>query len=139
MFKEEKRRHFRKHFERQVKLAFFTEFYDQCQVQNISFGGLFVQGQFPYKAGDQCYVIITHSGKSTRMTFRALAEIVRHEEEGIALRFLSMSFESLVLLELILLYEQEEMSSGKERKLPTDLPFELCEEEPSLPENIKHC
>jgi len=138
MSEQEKRRYVRIHFKRQVQLDFFTEVYDKCQVKNISLGGLFVNGKFPHKVDDQCYVNITLTSKTTYLSFKALAEIVRQDDEGIegiALKFISMSFESLVLLELILLYEPREKSSDTETeiKLPTDLPFEICEEESSIP------
>ena len=133
MFEQEKRRHFRIHFKRQVQLDFFTEVYDKFQVKNISLGGMFVNGKFPFKVDDQCNVSITQTSKTTYFTFKALAEIVRQDDEGIALKFISMSFESLVLLELILLYEPREKSSDTEIKLPTDLPFEISDDVSSFP------
>jgi hypothetical protein len=39
-----------------------------------------------------------------------------------------MSFESLLSLEIILLYQARETASDTEMKLPKDLPFEICEE-----------
>ena len=134
MFDQEKRRYFRMHFKRQVQLNFFTEVYDQCQVNNISLGGMFVNGKFPHKVNDQCYVNITQTSKTTYFTFKALAKIVRQDNEGIALMFVSMSYESLVLLELTLLYEPREKSSDTEIELPKDLPFEISEEEFPVPD-----
>jgi hypothetical protein len=129
MIGHEKRRHFRIHFNRQVQLNFSTEVYDECQVNNISLGGMFVNGIFPHKVDDQCEVSITQTSKTTNFTFKALATIVRQVDDGIALKFMSMSFESLMLLELILQYEPREDSSDTEIKLPTDLPFDISEEE----------
>ena len=134
MSEQERRRYFRIHFKRQVQLDFSTEVYDKCQANNISLGGLFVNGKFPHKVDDQCYVNITQTSKTTYMTFKAIAKIIRQDDEGIALKFISMSFESLVLLELILLYEPRGKSSDTEIKLPTDLPFEISEEESSIPD-----
>lgn len=126
---QEKRRYFRIHFERQVQLDFSAELYDDCLVNNISLGGMFVTGKFPHQVEDQCYVNITQTSKTSYFTFRSLAEIVRQDDHGIALEFVSMSFESMVLLELIMLYEPREISSETEKKLPADLPFEIREEE----------
>ena len=134
MFDQEKRRYFRMHFKRQVQLNFSTEVYDQCQVNNISLGGMFVNGKFPHKVNDQCYVNITQTSKTTYFTFKALAKILRQDNEGIALMFVSMSYESLVLLELTLLYEPREKSSDTEMELPKDLPFEISEEEFTVPD-----
>jgi len=134
MFEQEKRRFFRIHFKRQVQLDFFTEVYDECLVKNISLGGMFVIGKFPHKVDDECHVSIVQKSKTTNFTFKALAKIVRQDDEGIALQFISMSFESLVLLELILLYEPRDKSSDTEIKLPSDLPFKICEEESFIPD-----
>ena len=53
---QEKRRHKRIHFDRQVQIDFFTEVFDQCQVKNISLSGMFVTGKFAHDVEDQCYV-----------------------------------------------------------------------------------
>lgn len=131
---QEKRRYVRIHFERQVQLDFFTEVYDNCQVKNISLGGMFVSGKFPHKADDQCYVNLVQTGKNTYLTLKAQAQVVRQDDEGVALKFTSMSFESLLSLEMILLYQAREESPDAEMKLPKDLPFEICEDTSGIPD-----
>ncbi len=130
----EKRRYARIHFERNVQLEFFTEIYDKCQVRNISLGGMFITGNFPSNLSDQCYVNLTQTGKQTYLTLQALAKVLRQDDEGLALNFTSMSFESLLSLEMILLYQAREKSSDIEIKLPKDLPFEINEESSSIPD-----
>ena len=136
MFAHEKRRYFRTHFKRQVQLDFFTDVYDECKVKDISFGGMFVNGEFPSKVGDQCFVnmVLKNKKKSSEFKGKAKAKIVRQDDEGIALEFISMSFESMVLLELILLYESSEKKSHDEIKLPAELPFEISEEDSPIPD-----
>lgn len=124
MCEQEKRRHARIHFERKVQLDFFTEIYGKCQVKNISLGGMFICGEFPHKLNDQCNVHLAQKGNRSYFLLTALARVVRQETEGIAIEFISMSFESLLSLEMILLYQ----SSNVETKLPDDLPFEICDE-----------
>lgn len=136
MPEQEKRHHIRIHFERQVQIEFFTEVYDNCQVNNISLGGMFVHGTFPSNLEAQCYVNITQTGKNTYLTLQALAKVVRQDDEGIALEFISMSFESLLSLEMILLFQAREKSSDTEMKLPEDLPFEISEETLSTPDKF---
>ena len=131
MSEQEKRCCFRIDFERLVKLDFLPDVYDKCPVDNISLGGMFVNGTFQQKAGDRCYAYFTQTSKTTYLTFKVLAKIVRQDDSGIAIKFISMPFESLVTLELILLYESREKSSNIEMKLPTDLPFKVSEEESS--------
>lgn len=134
MAEQEKRRYYRIYSKRKIKLAFDTETYDECRLKDLSLGGLFVKGKFSQKVGDKCYVDIEQTSKTTYLTFKANAIILRQSDEGIALRFTSMSFESMVLLELILLYEPRDNNSDTKMTLPTDLPFDVCEEEFTLPE-----
>jgi hypothetical protein len=136
MSAQEKRRYVRIHFTREVQLDFFTEAYVKCPVKNISLGGMFVNGQFPSKVDDQCYVNLAQTGKKTYLALEALATVVRREDEGIALQFTSMSFESLLSLEIILLYQARETASDTEMKLPKDLPFEICEETSCLRDKL---
>jgi len=128
MSEQEKRRYVRIHFERQVQLEFSTEVYDKCQVKNISLAGMSIIGEFPHNLDDKCYVNFAQTSKKTYLTLEALAKVVRQYDEGIALKFISMSFESLLSLEMILLYQTGEIPSDIEMKLPEDLPFEIREE-----------
>ena len=127
MTEKERRRHARIDLERQVELEFFTEVYDKCQVKNISSGGMFILGKFPPELDDRCYINFTQTSQNTRLTLQAFAKVVRRNDEGIALEFTSMSFESLLSLEMILLYEEKEKTSRVEIKLPEVLPFEVSE------------
>ena len=128
MTEQEKRRFVRIHFERHVQLDFSTEFYDNCQIKNLSFGGMFVHGKFPHKVDDQCYINLAQTSKTTSLTLKALSKVVRQDNEGIALDFISMSFESLLSLEMILLYQEREKGSGIDIQLPENIPFEICED-----------
>lgn len=128
----EKRRFVRIQFKRQVQVDFFTEFYDDCQIKNLSFGGMFVTGKFPHKANDQCYVNLFQTSKTSHLTLKTLAKVVRVDDEGIALEFVSMSFESLLSLEMILLYQEREESADAEMTLPSDLPFAICDDAPGI-------
>ena len=133
MSEHEKRSHARNDFERQVQIEFFTEVYDKCQVENISLGGIFVTGKFPDNLDDKCYINFTQTSKETCLTFQALTQVVRQDDKGIALKFTSMSFESLLSLEMVLLYQEREKSPDSELKLPKDLPFEIIEKTSCIP------
>jgi len=128
MSEQEKRRFVRIHFERHVQLDFSTEFYDNCQIKNLSFGGMFVHGKFPHKVDDQCYINLAQTSKTTSLTLKALSKVVRQDDEGIALDFISMSFESLLSLEMILLYQEREKSTDTDLQLPDKIPFAICED-----------
>lgn len=122
---QERRRYARIHFERQVQLEFFTEIYDQCQAQNISSGGMFVVGKFPQEIDNKCYVNVTQTCQNTYIKFQALAKVVRRNVEGIAIEFDSMSYESLLSLEMILLFQEKEKFSNVEMKFPENFPFAI--------------
>jgi hypothetical protein len=128
MSEQEKRRFVRIHFKRQVQLDFFTEFYDKCQITNLSFGGLFVSGKFPHKIDDQCYLNLAQTSKTTSLTLKALAKVIRRDDKGIALEFVSMSFESLLSLEMVILYQEREKSADSDIQLPENIPFKICED-----------
>lgn len=128
MSEQEKRRFVRIHFERQVQLDFFTEFYDNCKIKDLSFGGIFIHGNFPHKVDDQCYINLTQTSKTTSLKLKALSKVVRQSDEGIALNFISMSFESLLSLEMILLYQEREKSTDTDIQLPENIPFTICED-----------
>ena len=134
---QEKRRHERIHFERQVQIDFFTEVYNQCQVKDVSLSGMFVTGKFTCNVEGQCYVNLVQKGKNVYLKLEALAKVVRQKDEGIALQFISMSFESLLSLEMILLYQEREKAADTEMKLPEVLPFEINEETSRFPDKYK--
>lgn len=134
MAEQERRRHVRINFERHVTLEFIAEIYDKCQVNNISLGGMFVIGKFPQDIEDRCYVIITQKSEDTSLKLQALARVVRQSGDGIAIEFDSMSFESLLSLEMILLFQEREKLSYVEMKFPESLPFEIKEETSCAPD-----
>ena len=127
MTEQEKRAYVRIHFERQVQLEFFTEIFEKCRVKNISSGGMFVLGKFPPGIDKKCFVNVTQTSQNTSLTLQAFAKVVRQNDAGIALEFISMSFESLLSLEMILLFQEKGKSSFIEVKLPKQVPFEINE------------
>lgn len=132
MDQQERRQHVRIHFERSVQVEFFTEVFNDCQVRNVSLGGMFVIGQFSRDLDDKCYVNLVQRGNNTYLTLQALAKIVRQDDNGIGLQFTAMSFESLMSLEMILLFQEREKSPDAEIKIPDVLPFEISEEISSI-------
>ena len=130
MSRQDQRLNFRIDFKRRVQLAFSSEVYDNCKMHNISLGGMFVTGKFAPKVTEQCLVTIQQESKAGSLSVTAQAQIIHKTAKGIGLQFLSMSFEDMVSLELILLYEPCEEPGSSERQLPTDLPFAVSADEP---------
>lgn len=125
MSRQDKRTSFRIDVERQVQLVFPSKVYNNCKMHNISLGGMFVTGTFAAKVPEQCLVTIHQESKAGSLSVNAQARITHKTEKGIGLQFLSMSFEDMVALELILLYEPYETPPSNERQLSTDLPFTI--------------
>lgn len=128
MYKQERRESVRFDFDRQVVLDFYTEVYDKCPIQNLSITGIFVAGSFQQKVGDYCVINLAQEGRTTYLTLSASAEVIRHSGEGIVLKFTSMSLESLMFLEMALLYEARKTSLNNDIQLPHNLPFEIFDE-----------
>ena len=132
----ERRRYARINFERQVTLEFLTEIYDDCQVKNISLGGMFVIGKFSENIEEKCNVNFTQTSQDTCLKLQAFAKVVRRDDEGVAIEFTSMSFESQLSLEMILLFQEKEKSSSNELQLPESLPFEISERTSNTPDKF---
>lgn len=128
----EKRRYVRIPITRHVQLFFSSRRYDDCQLRNISLGGLYINGKFDQKVDEECVVNLTQTTQSTSLTFKADARVVRQDDGGVALEFTSMSFKSLLSLEMILLYEPREDAEENKIELPEDLPFKVTEEDAPL-------
>lgn len=131
---QEKRRFERIQFERQVQLDFSSELYTGCQLKNLSYRGVYVIGEYPHKAGEQCIVTLSQTSRTTSLRLKSLSQIVHRDKGGIGLEFLSMSFESLLSLEMILLYQGKEKSEDAERSVPSELPFQVCEDISWIPD-----
>ena len=129
-----KRKFDRISFRRHVEMDFSSESYRNCQIKNLSLTGMFVIGTFKKNIGEYCIVKLCQKGMSSDLRLLALAHVVRAEEEGVAIEFTSMSFDSYMFLQVTLLYEAEEpLTIGLE--LPEECPFEICEQEITLPED----
>jgi hypothetical protein len=113
-------------------LEFISGTYNECEIKDLSLTGMFVFGSFAQKENDKCVVHYCQKGKSTDVCLQAMAEVVRVTEDGIAIEFTEMTFDSYMYLEVVLLYEaRQPLVIGLE--LPDDSPFRIIEEKPTLP------
>lgn len=127
----ENRKFSRIKFDRQVSLEFLNDRHDNCQINDISLTGLFVNGFFQQQVGENCIITLVQKGVSTTLSLAALAKVVRKSDEGIAIKFSAMSFDSYMYLQTSLLYEANEpIVIGLE--LPDDCPFKTIDHFPTL-------
>lgn len=134
MLNQRKRKYSRIPFDRTVNLDFFTDWYNDCQIENLSLTGMFVSGSFRQHVGEHVLINLVNKGRSFELCIQASGKIVRTADKGIALEFTSMTFESYMYLQMTLLYEAEQpLVIGLE--LPENCPFEISEKVVSIPEN----
>ena len=127
--KNKNARHYtRVDFQRDVHLDFEGKKYTHHTVNNLSLGGMYVKGAFDQKKGDVCSVELSNPDNSFGIELRARCLVVRVNDDGIALEFISMGHESFLFLQTTLLYEAEDpMQLGTE--FVQAISFELEQDE----------
>ena len=103
-------------------LKFLNFTYDCYQVKNLNLTGLFIEGNFLKNKAKNCHVQIFHKDKQGNNSLKALAKVVWKNDEGIGLKFTSMTFENYLLLQTTLINNAEE-SGNILRELPNTSPF----------------
>jgi len=99
IIEQDKHRKFtRINIDRQVKLDFIDGSY-YSKVKNLSLTGMFIIGNFQKHEGKYCLIDIYQTGKSTDLSLRASARVVRKNDKGIAIEFVSMPFDSCKFLQ----------------------------------------
>jgi hypothetical protein len=72
-------------------------------VNNISLGGLYVEGDFRQVIGDICIISLKKAGLFSEKSVQAIGSITRISEHGVAVEFLSMKLDSFFFLQTTLL------------------------------------
>jgi hypothetical protein len=127
-----RRRFTRVNFRQEAQLFFEKNVYKRQVINNLSLGGLYVEGQFQQHIGDLCTIELRQPGIET-VDFRAKGTVVRIDAQGMAVEFVTMEYESFLFLQTTLLYRVDDpVALGTELK--QDLSFMLEEDHtPSYP------
>lgn len=120
----ERRRFTRVLFSRAVKLEFNDNRYEHCQLRDLSIGGMYVEGAFDQKVGDECLAYLYESGATFSMMLKFMARVVHRTNEGIGLEFTVIDYESFQFLQTMILYYADNQADVVE-EFPEDLPFEI--------------
>ena len=129
IFGQKNRKFTRIHFDRQVRLDFASDSYDRCRIKDLSMAGMFVYGAFQEQIGEICQINLIQRGSSTTLTLQAAGKVVRKNDQGLAIEFVKMSFDSYMFLQTTLIYEVEDpLSIGHE--FPENSPFQLTDQLP---------
>ncbi len=117
-----KRKFTRINFDRQVRLDFFHDIY-YSKVNNISLTGMFIIGNLQEHNGNNCLIDLYQTEKSVNLnlSLRATAKVVRKDDKGIAIEFISMPYESYMFLQSAL-------------PKPNNYPFKTTDDLPISPD-----
>lgn len=119
-----KRRFIRIDVIQQARLDFENAEYKSCQIKNLSLTGMYVTGEFQQQVDDECIIRYSQTCSSSHFYFKAKARVVRADDKGVAVEFISMPLDSYMLLQTTLLYESvDPLEIGLQ--LPDDCPFEI--------------
>jgi hypothetical protein len=130
MDQESRRNYFRINFDRHVDMEFAKHRYDGCQIRDLSLNGMFVAGNFKQQESDPCLVNLVQKSKTTELRLQALAKVVRQEDLGLAVEFTSMTFDSYMYLQTLLLNHNENLLVMA-KMLAENCPFHVTEELPA--------
>ncbi len=134
--KFDNRRKFKRiNFDRQVSLDFNNESYDFCRIKNFNLTGIFVVGAFRQQVEENCLISHFHTAESKNIKFQSLARVIRKNDEGIAINFASMTFDSYALLVTTFICESEK-PLVVQKELPVNCPFEITRYSPVFPVNV---
>ena len=84
-----------------VRLDFGTVEYKQF-VNNVSLGGLYIEGDFQQVIGDVCIINLKQSSLFPEESVHAVGTITRISKHGVAVEFLSMKLDSFFFLQATL-------------------------------------
>lgn len=125
------RRFTRVNFRQAVQLDFGERQYEQQIISNLSLGGMYIKGRFEQRPGDICSVIIRPSWPEMPTDFRAKGSVVWVTDEGMAVEFVSMGYDSFLFLQTVLLYEADDPASLSSEFTEKNVDFEVRDEEDS--------
>lgn len=118
------------HSDRHVNLEFVRVCYDSCQITNLSLTGMFAKGPFQDQVGKYCLINLVQPGAPSDSCLQASAKVVRKDDNGLAVEFTSMPYDSYMFLQAILLSEAD-IDCAALSELPDDnCPFEITDQLP---------
>ena len=123
--KHKNRRKFHRiNFDGKANIKFIDDSYDCCHVKDLSLAGMFVKGNFQRHQMEYCHVQLFHKEKSGNNSLHVSARVVWINDEGVGLRFTTMSFENYMLLHTTLINKAEQPAVIL-YEFPESSPFEI--------------
>lgn len=104
MKNDERRQNTRVHFHTTASLQFSERLFKNCETRDLSVKGLFVQNVTGQEAGDKCEIDLHLSGATSELKLAMRGEIVRVQEDGVAVNFYEVDLDSFYHLKNIVYY-----------------------------------
>ncbi len=104
----ERRKNTRVAFQTTADISFANKNYRQCETENLSLKGMSVKGITGHVMGEVCDVALALSGSSSKLVLSMAGEIVRVDENGIALHFTDIDLDSFYHLKNIVYYNADD-------------------------------
>lgn len=102
-----RRKNSRVPFQATITLEFADKSYEECETHDLSLKGVFVRGISGHKYGDQCNVTLCLTGTTSNLCLKMKGEVVRVDDDGLALHFFEIDLDSFYHLKNILYYNSE--------------------------------
>ncbi len=111
---DEKRRFTRVQFRVQAEITVNDVKYTTDQIKNLGIGGCLLPIKADLNAGSECTLKILMSGASSELTLEIEGEIIRCDQEMMAIKFTGIDPDSLMHLHNIVLYNSSDAQSVEE-------------------------
>lgn len=111
MENHEKRKNTRVAFQTFADLQFAAQSYSKCETANLSIKGVSVLGITGHQVGEKCKLALALSGSTSELRLEMKGEIVRVEENSVALHFTEIDLDSFYHLKNIVYYNSEDPDS----------------------------
>ena len=119
----ERRKHTRVPFQATVDVKLLDKHYAKCETENLSLKGVSVLGISDHQIGEKCDISLALSGSTSELRLSMQGEIVRVQQNSIALKFTKIDIDSFYHLKNIIYYNSED---------PDIIDKELAERSPEL-------
>jgi len=103
-----RRKNVRVHFVTKTSLTFADKTFSDLETKDLCIRGMFVVGAPGVTAGELCTVTVVLSGATTELTVKTKGEVVRVDEDGIAVRFLETDLDSFFHLKNIVYFNTDD-------------------------------
>ena len=104
----ERRRNTRVPFQTIADVWFSGKNYTQCETENLSVKGISVFGISGHEIGEKCDVSLALSGSTSELKLAMRGEVVRIQQDSIALKFTEIDLDSFYHLKNIIYYNSED-------------------------------